>query len=64
MSRVFELVWRDTRGLFRTALQRPLPVVIDALSDRVPIATWFLTYRADQLVMASVTSLELGVPPC
>ena len=57
VSRVFELVWRDTRGLFRTALQRPLPVVIDALSDRVPIATWFLTYRADQLQFQATEAL-------
>lgn len=47
VSRVLELVWRDSRMLLRTALQRPLPVVHELVADRLPLASWFVRYHLD-----------------
>lgn len=48
VARVLEVVWRDSRMILRTALQRPMPVVAELVTDRLPMAGWFLSYRSDQ----------------
>ena len=45
---VWELVFRDVRMLSRTALQRPWPVVLGLMQERVDLLVWFGTYKADQ----------------
>ena len=62
LSRVLELVWRDSRMLFRTALQRPLPVVVELVADRMPMAQWFLRYRLDQASLRHYEALAAWEP--
>jgi len=51
VANILELVVRDTRMLARTALQRPLPVVWDLMSERSPIAAWYVQRKVDQCAL-------------
>ena len=52
VTRILEIVWRDTRMLARTAQQRPLPVVWALATDRLPLVQWFASYKVDQWALA------------
>ena len=62
VTNIFELIWRDTRMLARTAWQRPLPVAWELMRERVPIATWYVQRKADQLELA--LNEHLAVSQC
>ncbi|KAL3923454.1 MAG: hypothetical protein SGPRY_004213 [Prymnesium sp.] len=49
VANIFEIIFRDTRMLLSTAQNQPLPVVLELVWDRLPIAMWFLRDRSAKL---------------
>jgi hypothetical protein len=62
VSRVLELVWSDSRMLLRTALQRPYPIVHELVTDRLPLASWFVRYHLDLGARRHFEALERWPP--
>ena len=62
VQRILELVWRDSRMVLRTALMRPLPVVMELAQDRLPLARWYATYKADQAALWLNEQLAVSRP--
>mmetsp|Transcript_30886 Transcript_30886/g.65103 ORF Transcript_30886/g.65103 Transcript_30886/m.65103 type:complete len:359 (+) Transcript_30886:89-1165(+) len=48
VAQIFELVWRDTRMVARTAPRKP-GFAAELVRDRLPIALWYAKYNAERL---------------
>jgi len=57
VAHVLELVYRDTSMLFKTAVQRPLPVVWGLLQERLPMARWYCNFKYYQWRLAANRAL-------
>lgn len=58
VANILELVWRDTKMVFSTAQKRPLPVAWELAWERVPVALWFLRYKATKAELEVNNHLE------